>query len=546
MRGDRRQRRQRRHQAPPSQTRRRGAANRALPAVASLVIGGLLLAGCAAKPLLAADSGRLQVVTTTGLLRDFAQNVGGERVEVVSIIPDGADPHTYEPTLRDARNVVYADVAFSNYALLEEHNVIKTLDSNLRDDAVSVSLVEESVKYAAEVIPLVEDVNLDTIWLGLRAHGDGAARYGATRTSEVLLSATQATGPGDVFAYLTGTFGDTDVYFDSSDGFDPSNGYKDDTMSLPTDAHTHLSWAFTEPGVYRLSLEARVQADATSRPQELGQAVFTFVVGVNPAEAGIGDAVVLRQGHADLTANLAGGTLEIHHDPEGGGEQTQIAYQPDDVVIEVPSKALAEVPAGTQFSFLGHAGTPIYQLPQAVLGKHVHGEIDPHLWQNVRNAMAYVQLIRDTLIGADPAGARDYAANTAAYLAELAQTDTYVRDTTATIPEANRYLITTHDAFGYLAHAYDIQVAGFVTPNPAAEPSLADRRKLSQTLRTLRVPAVFLEPNHIARANVLTELAAEQDVKVCLIYGDALDDRVTSYVEMMRFNADSLRDCLGG
>jgi anchored repeat ABC transporter substrate-binding protein len=510
------------------------------------VIAVILLSGCASKAMLAADGDRLQVVTTTGLLRDLVENVGGDRVDVASIVPDGADPHTYEPTLRDARNVVYADVAFSNYALLEEHNVIKTVDSNLHDGAANVSLAEEAVKYAAEIIPLVENVNLDTVWLGLRAHGDGAARYGATRSSEVLLSATDVTGPGDVFAYLTGTFGDTDVYFNSSDGFDSSNGYKDDTMSLPVDAHTHLSWTFTEPGVYTVTLAARVQVDDTSRPQELGQATFTFAVGVNPADAGMPDAVVLNQGHADLTANLEDGALEVRYDPEGGGEHTQLVYAPEDVVIEVPSKALSEIPGGSQFSFLGRAGTQVYQLPQAVLGKHVHGEIDPHLWQDVRNGMAYVQLIRDTLIGADPEGARQYTANAAAYLAELEEVDDYVRDTIAAIPEVNRYLITTHDAFGYLAHAYHVQIAGFVTPNPASEPSLADRRKLSETLRTLRIPAVFLEPNHIARANVLTELAAEQGVQVCLIYGDALDDRVPSYVDMMRFNADSLRDCLSG
>ena len=175
-------------------------------AIATLAASTLLLSGCATKPLLAADDDRLQVVTTTGLLRDLVQQVGGDRVDAVSLVPDGGDPHTYEPTMRDARNVVYADVAFSNYALLEEHNVIKTLDANLQPDAVNVSLAEEAVKYAAEIIPLVENVNLDTVWLGLRAHGDGGDRYGATRTSEVLLSATDITGPGDVFAYLTGTF----------------------------------------------------------------------------------------------------------------------------------------------------------------------------------------------------------------------------------------------------------------------------------------------------------------------------------------------------
>lgn len=514
--------------------------------MAALTTGVLLLSGCAGKPVLAASDDRLQVVTTTGLLRDLVQNVGGDRVEVASIVPDGADPHSYQPSLRDARNIVYADVAFSNYALLEEHNIIKTLDANLRPEAVQVSLAEEAVKYAAEIIPLVEAVNLDTVWLGLRVQGDGAARYGANRSSEVLLSATAATGPGELFAYLTGTFGDTEVYFDSSDGFDASNGYRDDTMSLPADAHTHLSWAFTQPGVYTITLAARVQVDDTARPQELGQATFTFAVGVSPAAAGRPGAVTLNQGHADLTANLDQGLWEVRYDPAGGGERTQTAHRCDQVVIEVPAKALSEIPGGGQFSFLGRAGQPIYQLPQAVLGQHVHGEIDPHLWQDVRNAMAYVNLIRDTLIDVDPAGAGAYLANAAAYLAQLEETDDYVRATIAAIPPANRYLITTHDAFGYLAHAYDLSVAGFVTPNPASEPSLADRRKLSQTLRTLSVPAVFLEPNQIARSSVLTELAAEQGVAVCRIYGDSFDDRVRGYIEMMRFNADSLRSCLSG
>lgn len=105
-------------------------------------------------------------------------------------------------------------------------------------------------------------------------------------------------------------------------------------------------------------------------------------------------------------------------------------------------------------------------------------------------------------------------------------------------------LVTTHDAFGYLAAAYDMRVAGFVTPNPASEPSLADRKKLTQTIKDLEVPAVFLEPNLAARSSTLAEVAREQGVDVCPIYGDALDETATTYAEMMRANADSLVRCL--
>ncbi|MDR1295089.1 MAG: anchored repeat ABC transporter, substrate-binding protein [Bifidobacteriaceae bacterium] len=521
-------------------------------AAVAAALGAVLLTGCAAKPALTPHAGTLQVVTTTGLLRDLVIQVGGERVEVAAIVPDGADPHSYEPTLRDARNVVYADVAFSNYALLEEHGIVKAIDANLRADALNVALAEDAVKYAADIIPLIENANLDTVWLGLRVHGDGRETHGATRSSQVVLTASAVEGPGDVFAYLTGAFGQTEVYIDSSDGLTPivspgagaaaSAGRFPDTMTLPVGAHTHLSWAFTDPGVYHLTLGAYIQVADTAPPIPLDTATVTIAVGVDPTEAD--DGVRLVRGHVDLTANLDTGRLEVRHDPEGHDPGTQRTYRPDAIVLVVPPKALTQIPAGPQHTFMGTPGTEVYQLPQAVLGKHVHGEIDPHLWQNVRNAMAYVHLIRDTLVAADPAGARVYAANATAYLAELEDTDTYVRHTIGQIPPARRHLVTTHDAFAYLADAYDIEIAGFVTPNPAVDPSLTDRRTLVETIRTLKVPAVFLEPNLAARASTLTEVATDLGVRVCPIYGDTLDTAVASYTAMMRFNAASLHDCL--
>lgn len=512
-----------------------------LAALAGLT--ALALSGCVHKPALPADSPKVGVVTTTTILADVVRNVGGERVDVVSLVPDGADPHSYEPTLRDARNVVYAEAAFSNYAMLEEASVIKTLDANIRPGVPNVALAEESIKYAAEIIPLVENVNLDTIWLGLRAAGTGRER-GANRTSEVRLSAIAATGPGHVYGYLTGTFGSTEVYFNSADGFDATTGYKQDTATLPAGAHTHLSWAFSQPGIYTLTLAASLQVDQTSKPVQLGQATYTFAVGVDPAQANMPGAQLLSEGHADLSVDVDAGGLGIVYDPTGGGEHSQEPLDPARAVIVVPPKALAEIPAGSQFRFLGKPGQDVYQLPQAVLGKHVHGEIDPHLWHNPRNVMAYAQLIRDTLIGVDPAGAAHYMRNTATYLAQLEQVDADVRALVEQIPPARRQLITTHDAFGYLAKAYGLQVAGFVTPNPAVEESLAQRRKLSETIRTLHVPAVFLEPNLAARASTLTEVAAEQGVQVCPLYGDTLDAQVASYIDLMRFNAQSLRRCL--
>ena len=73
--------------------------------------------------------------------------------------------------------------------------------------------------------------------------------------------------------------------------------------------------------------------------------------------------------------------------------------------------------------------------------------------------------------------------------------DDYVRSTIASIPEERRNLVTTHDAFAYFGKAYNVKIAGFVTINPSSEPSIQDRKRLAQTLRDLKIPAVFLEPN---------------------------------------------------
>ncbi|MBE1878061.1 anchored repeat ABC transporter, substrate-binding protein [Myceligenerans pegani] len=535
-------------------SRRRSAA------VSLVAAGSLVLGGCASDSGSAHDD-RLRVVTTTGILADLVRNVVGGGVEVTSIVPPTGDPHSYDPTLRDVRDVVYADVAFSNYLLLEDHAVVTTLDANLPDEAPNISLAESATKYAAEVIPLVENVNLDTIWLGLRVAGTGE-EYGATRASDVRLRVTGVDGPGRLAGYLTETFGQPRVYFDSGDGFDAADGYARDTATLPADAHTHMSWAFTEPGVYRVAMESDLVVEPGEDPRPLGETSVTFAVGVDPYSVpGMPDAEVLDGGHADVTVDLDDGAIVLQTDApagEAGGEDANDTpgghddaghahahvFDPAETVISVPNKALAAVPAQPGFGFLGRPGEQIYLLPQAVLGKHVHGEIDPHLWQDVRNAQAYVEVIRDTLVAAAPDRAAEFRANAEAYLALLRETDAYVESTIAQIPRSRRYLVTTHDAFAYLGRAYDVDIAGFVTPNPASEPSVADRIKLTRTVQALDVPAVFLEPNLVARSTVLTEVARENDLRVCVIYSDAFDDRVTTYVDLMRANADSLRRCL--
>lgn len=540
-----------------------------------------LVAGCAGVGVDPARDGQLRVVTTTGILADLVRKVAGGRATVSQLVPDGADPHSYEPSLRAIRDVAYADLAFSNYLLLEQHSIIRALDANLPASAQSVSIAEEAAKQGATILPLVEDRALDTLWLGMRVSGDGK-RYGANRASEVDLQVVSVQGPGQASSYLTTTFGTPELGFSSHDGFDAASDYKHDTVSLPADAHQHMSWAFTKPGVYRVQFKARLRP-VKGKNVEFKTATFTFAVGVDAAAVAKREGrVVLGPGHGDVSVDLEAGRITLVADKQASGQAWpsaaktasastpsptpsdgasapsqsdvvvagaahvpgHVALDPQRVVVDVPTRTLAQVPQG--YGFVGRAGTQAYILPQAVLGKHVHGEIDPHLWHDVHNAAAYVKVICAKLKQVDPAGASVYETNAARYLNQLAQLDTQVKSTLDTISEANRQLVTTNDAYAYLANAYGLKVAGFVAPNPASEPSLADRRKLAATIKDLHIKAVFLEPNLARTRSTLKVVASEAGVKVCPLYGDTLDNQAPTYQAMMRFNANSLARCLGG
>ena len=471
----------------------------------------LLTAGCASSAAHDAGTGEgFSVVATTPILADLARNVAGEDAQVKSLIPSGKDPHTFEPTLRTVRDIANANLALSNGYLLEPQALIDTLHEST--DAPVVEVADAASTRGATLVPLVEDVSLDAIWLGLRI--SGAAQH----SSGVDFRMVSADGPGDVAAYVVSAFGTPEVLFNSADGVDG----KEDAVTLPANAHTHVSWGFSQPGIYRLGF----QADGTEVQH------LTVAVGVNPP-AGM---QAIDSGHLDIEADLAQHRIDLRDQDK--------RFDPATTAVSIPSSVLQPIPPDPAYRFLGAPGSDTYLLPQAVLGKHIHGEVDPHLWHNVDNAIAYVDVIAEEMAQADPSHGAAYRQRAAAYTKRLRDTDSYVDRAIASIPAENRHLVTTHHGYAYLEQGYDISVAGFVTPNPAIEPSPREVIALRRTLENLHLPAVFVEPVQQASAETLTQAAAEQGVALCPIYGDTLDGTVGSYIDLMKFNADSLQRCL--
>ena len=179
------------------------------------------------------------------------------------------------------------------------------------------------------------------------------------------------------------------------------------------------------------------------------------------------------------------------------------------------------------------------------------GAYDPHVWFDLDLWTTVVQTIRDALIAMDPDGAEVYRANAAAYIAEIAELDEYVKARALEIEERVRVLVTAHDAFNYFANRYGMQVRGLQGISTESEASTADVQELAKFISERGIPAVFIEssvPDQGVQAVI--EAAAARGHTVTIggeIFSDAMGEEGTeegAYLGMIRHNIDTIVEAL--
>jgi ABC-type Zn uptake system ZnuABC Zn-binding protein ZnuA len=175
---------------------------------------------------------------------------------------------------------------------------------------------------------------------------------------------------------------------------------------------------------------------------------------------------------------------------------------------------------------------------------------DPHWWQDPRNAILAVSAIRDALVEADPDGRAGYERRAAAYTERLRRLDAQVASCIGRVPAAQRKLVTTHDALGYFAKRYGIEVIGAVIPSLStqAQPSAKDVNRLVEQIERERVEAIFPEaalPQKLERA-ISREAGAEVGGE---LWADTLGPEGSSgatYIDSIRSNARTLAEGMSG
>ena len=221
------------------------------------------------------------------------------------------------------------------------------------------------------------------------------------------------------------------------------------------------------------------------------------------------------------------------------------------LVLEEPTKelALANLKEGASVCELGTEILPeseyIYDFSFPLEG----GKPNPHLWTNPPMAKAYAQLVRDVLSRRSPANAEVFAANYDTFAARIDALDEAMKVATATIPEAQRKLVTYHDAYAYFAKHYGFTVIGALQPSSFDEPTPKEIADLIAQITSEGVTAIF--GSEVFPSPVLEQIGAETGVRYVDVLRDddllgAPGDPEHSWLGLMRFNFATMVEALGG
>lgn len=176
---------------------------------------------------------------------------------------------------------------------------------------------------------------------------------------------------------------------------------------------------------------------------------------------------------------------------------------------------------------------------------------DPHIWNDPLLWMEVVDIIVYNLSSADPDNTATYEANGAAYKAEIAQTHEEITALYESVPAEKRVIITAHDAFGYLARTYGLEVRGLQGISTESQASANDVIELADFIVDRQIPAIFVESS-VSTDSVEAVQAAVQDRGFNVeIGGELLSDALgedgsagDTYLGMLRYNAETIVNAL--
>ena len=279
--------------------------------------------------------------------------------------------------------------------------------------------------------------------------------------------------------------------------------------------------------------------------------VVFFSLGVSPSAAKqlhavasfsiLGDIVSQVGGEHVVVTSIVGPDADSHvYEPK---PQDAVALAKADIVI-INGLGLEGWMARMDQASLSNTKLVIVSNGIAPLKLEEGGQqiADPHAWQSPLNGLIYARNVADALCNIDTEDCDAVRKNLASYSLEIRTLDDDLRTRISRIPEAQRQVITTHDAFAYFGAAYGVRFLAAEGMSTESEPSAADLARLVRQIKQSHSTAIFLE--NMSDPRLIEQIANETNVKLGgTLFADALSkpgEGGATYLEMIRHNADLL------
>jgi len=173
---------------------------------------------------------------------------------------------------------------------------------------------------------------------------------------------------------------------------------------------------------------------------------------------------------------------------------------------------------------------------------HHHGDVDPHAWLNPDNALVWLGAIAAELSALDPENADTYQANAQAAQARITELKAEIE--TILAPASQTGIVMYHDAYGYLAESFGLNMLGSVTLGDAAAPGAARLSTIRASLEQAGAECIFPEVNHPdAYVTLVTEDSALRIGRPLDPAGTMLEPGPALYETLMREMAQAIADC---
>jgi len=166
---------------------------------------------------------------------------------------------------------------------------------------------------------------------------------------------------------------------------------------------------------------------------------------------------------------------------------------------------------------------------------------NPHVWVSISNAITQVQTIGNRLALLDPNNATKYKENTNVYIKKLeAQRD---KMHLALDGIKNRDIVTFHEAFPYFAKEFNLNISAVIERKPGSEPSAKELAETIDKVNSLKVKALFAEPQYSTRA--ADTIAKDTGAKVYTLDPVAMGPiDPDAYITIMESNLKTLQEAL--